>query len=86
MGYCPFRDRDGGVPVTSAVTLDGVRQSGLKKIYCACGSIVGLDRDHVSMKKKLKKTIECPACRNLRISKDIDEIDNYFAGIVPEEC
>jgi len=72
--------------MTSAVTLDGIRPSGLTKIYCKCGSIIGLDRDHVMMKKKLKKTVECPSCRNTRISNDIEEIDNYFAGVVPEEC
>jgi hypothetical protein len=70
----------------SAVTLDGIRPSGLKKIYCGCGCIVGLDRDHVNLKKKLRKAIECPSCRNLRISGDIDEMDGFFAGMVPEEC
>ena len=58
-----------------AVTLDQVRPSGLTKIYCKCGSIVGLDREMVATKKKLNKPIECTACRNHRISLDIDEMN-----------
>jgi len=58
-----------------AVTLDQVRPSGLTKIYCKCGSIVGLDRDMVATKKKLNKPVECTACRNMRISHDIDELN-----------
>lgn len=67
-------------------TIDSVRSSSLKKIYCKCGNIVGLDKEHVSIKKKLEKKLECPRCRNMRISRDIDEINNLFAGVVPEEC
>jgi len=72
--------------VTRGVTLDGIRQFGLKKIYCKCGSIVDLDKEHVVLKKKLKKSVECPMCRNMRISNDIDTMNDYFAGVVPEEC
>ena len=57
------------------MTLDHVRPSGLTKIYCKCGSIVGLDREMVATKKKLNKSLECTTCRNQRISHDIDELN-----------
>ena len=66
------------------LTLDQVRPSALKKIYCRCGSIVGLDKSQISVKLKLKKELECPMCRNIRISKDIDEMNGVLE--VAEEC
>lgn len=67
--------------MTFRLMQDQARQAGLTKIYCACGCIVGLDRGTVATKKKLNKKPECPACRNARISADIDEINGIFEGI-----
>lgn len=64
--------------MTANTTLDGIRPSGLKKTYCKCGRIVGLDRNAVALKRRLNKSPECPTCRNARISADIDEIDSLF--------
>ena len=66
-------------------TLDQIRSSALKKIYCKCGRIVGLDKSQMAVKLKLKKELECPICRNLRISKDIDEL-NGVCEEIGEEC
>ncbi len=50
------------------------------KIYCACGRIVDLDKREMNIKKSLKKELECPACRNARISRDIDILNEHFDG------
>ena len=66
-------------------TLDRVRPSALKKIYCECGRIVSLDRSQMAIKHKLNKDLECPICRNQRISRDIDELNGVCEDI-REEC
>ncbi|MDR0509103.1 MAG: hypothetical protein LBG63_04710 [Candidatus Methanoplasma sp.] len=67
-------------------TLDKVSPRSLVKIYCACGKIVDLDRKEMHLKKSLKKDIECTACRNVRISKEIDFLNACCAGdLLPEE-
>jgi len=68
------------------VTLDHIRSSGMKKIYCKCGRIVGLDRNIVKTKERLNKKPECPSCRNARISSDIDEINRIFEGADDEDA
>ena len=55
----------------------------MKKIYCSCGCIIGLDSAQMNLKLKLGKELECTKCRNSRISRDIDEINAHFSG--PEE-
>ena len=54
--------------------------SRMKKIYCKCGRIIGLDSAQMKLKLKLGKELECTECRNARISKDIDEINMHFDG------
>ena len=66
-------------------TIDGARSCDMYKIYCDCGNIVSLDKGTVRMKKLLKKPVECPLCRNFRISNDIDIINNIFDGTLDEE-
>ena len=55
------------------------------KIYCACGKIVDLDKKEMNLKKVLKKDLECTACRNARIGRDIDFLNSYFDGSMLEE-
>lgn len=55
------------------------------KVYCECGRIVDLDRSFISLKRKLGKPIECPSCRNNRISHDIEALDRHFLGDDEEE-
>jgi len=72
--------------ITGIRTLDNVGTRSLVKIYCACGKIVDLDRKNMNVKKSLKKDLECPACRNMRIGKDIDLLNTqYERGISAEE-
>ena len=56
------------------------------KIYCACGKIVDLDKKKMNIKKSLKKDLECTTCRNMRISKEIDSLNELFdCPILAEE-
>ena len=54
--------------------------SRMKKIYCRCGCIIGLDSAEMKLKLKLGKELECTECRNARISQDIDELNMHFSG------
>lgn len=67
-----------------SVTLDDIRSSSLMKIYCKCGRIVDADKGIVVLKKKLHKKLECPICRNARISQDIEEMNGIFDGVTEE--
>jgi hypothetical protein len=60
--------------------LDNTGPRSLIKIYCACGRIVDLDKKEMGIKKLLKKELECTACRNERIAKDIDLLNAHFDG------
>jgi len=66
-------------------TLDNIGPRSLVKIYCACGKIVDLDRKKMNIKKSLKKDLECSACRNIRIEKDIDLLNAHFEGDILAE-
>ncbi|NLF33767.1 MAG: hypothetical protein GX583_02490 [Thermoplasmatales archaeon] len=69
------------------MTIDGMNASSMKKIFCSsCGCIVGLDGNLVSVKSKLGKDVECMRCRNARISRDIDSMNEHFEGIPEEAC
>ena len=61
-------------------TLDSVNPKAFKKIYCSCGRIVDLDRSEVDLKEKLGKNVECIKCRNVRISKEIDMLNDHYDG------
>jgi len=69
----------------STRALDKVGPRSFVKIYCACGKIVDLDKRKIMIKRSLKKNIECTSCRNARISKEIDFLNEHFEGIVLEE-
>ena len=57
--------------------VDGI--SKMKKIYCKCGCIIGLDSSEMKLKLKLGKELECTDCRNARISREIDEMNMHFS-------
>lgn len=54
-------------------------------IYCRCGRIVSMDSAIMKMKLSMGKELECPLCRNGRISKDIEDINMHFDGIEEED-
>jgi len=66
-------------------TLDKVGPRSFTKIYCGCGKIVDLDKRKMSVKKSLKKNLECSTCRNARISREIDFLNDHFDGNFSEE-
>jgi len=55
------------------------------KICCPCGKIVDLDRKEMNVKILLKKELECTACRNARIAKEIDFLNDLFDGNLAAE-
>ncbi|MDR0334760.1 MAG: hypothetical protein LBH69_02605 [Methanomassiliicoccaceae archaeon] len=61
-------------------TIDHVVKEEMSNIYCKCGSIVSLDRRTVKLKKHLRKDVECPVCRNFRISNEIEHMNCLFEG------
>jgi len=65
-------------------TIDNVRAGDMSKIYCKCGNIVSIDKGTVRLKKDLRKNIECPVCRNYRISMDIEHLNSLFDGTLDE--
>ena len=54
-------------------------------IYCACGRIMDLDRGEMELKLGLGKDLECSSCRNVRIGREIDYLNNLYAGLISEE-
>lgn len=56
----------------------------MKKIYCSCGRIIGLDSSQMNLKLKLGKDLECTECRNARISRDIADLNAHFDGTEEE--
>lgn len=51
-----------------------------KKILCHCGSIADIDLSIVRLKSRLGKEIECIACRNQRIAREIESLEAHFSG------
>lgn len=51
-----------------------------KKVYCSCGRIVDLDANYFNRRLNLGKSVECSHCRNIRISHEIDELNEHFLG------
>ena len=67
----------------TAFNVEGL--SKMKKIYCKCGRIIGLDYSQMKLKLSLGKELECTECRNARLSKDIDDLNCIFDGETVEE-
>ena len=57
----------------------------MRKIYCTCGRIVDIDRSYFSIRTNLGKQVECSRCRNHRIGREIDALNDHFMGISEEE-
>ena len=55
-------------------------------VYCACGRIVALDRSEMMLKLSLGKELQCTSCRNARISKEIEYMNDLYDGLINEEC
>ncbi len=73
--------RDGRCGYTCA--LDTMAEASRMGVYCACcGSIVILARQEMNVRMMLGKELECSSCRNRRICREIDELDDHFNGIV----
>ena len=70
---------------TGCTTLDKVPASMTMSVYCRCGKIVVLDRAEMVLKLKLDKELECMECRNSRICREIDEMNNHYLGISEED-
>lgn len=64
---------------SSYSTIDNVGRDGMKKVYCKCGCIIDLDSSYLIRRLKLGKDLECVNCRNARISKEIDELNNIYS-------
>lgn len=63
--------------------LDTMEEELRMGVYCGfCGRIVILDRLEMGVRMKLGKELECASCRNRRIYKEIEDLDNHFNGIV----
>lgn len=54
------------------------------KIYCRCGRIVDVDTGEFRVKKMLKKEVECPHCRNLRIAAELDMLGDHYMPLEEE--
>ena len=70
--------------MSTSKTIDRVKASDMQKIYCKCGNIVSIDKSVVRTKELLKKRVECTACRNNRISVDIEYLNSYYDGTLDE--
>ncbi len=62
-------------------TLDRISGNATMSVYCECGRIVILDRAEMKLRLSLGKELECMSCRNARISRDIDALNDHFNGI-----
>lgn len=45
-----------------------------------CGANIDLDLSIVTIKRRLNKRIECAICRNARVSRDHDILEQIFTG------
>ena len=73
---------DGGYACYRHLDMDSV---SMKKVYCPCGCIVDLDKSYFERRLILGKDLECVHCRNIRISREIDELNAHFDGTEADE-
>ncbi len=66
-------------------TLDLMASSAMMSVYCTCGRIVILDRSEMKLKLQLGKELQCMTCRNARISKEIDALNDHYNGVSEED-
>lgn len=67
-------------------TLDIMRGDAAMSVYCECGRIVIQDRSEMKLRLSLGKELECMTCRNARISREIDALNDHFNGIDEADC
>ena len=67
-------------------TLDRICGNAAMSVYCECGRIVILDRAEMKLRLSLGKDLECMSCRNARISREIDALNDHFNGIEEADC
>jgi hypothetical protein len=51
-----------------------------RKILCSCGAIAEIDQGIAANKMMLGKAMECRTCRNERIARERDELEQHFSG------
>lgn len=56
-----------------------------KKALCSCGKIAELDMNSISLKRGLKKQVECSACRNRRVAEEYERLERHFQGLDEED-
>ena len=62
----------------------GTGLDSFTKIYCSCGRFVDIGRETYRRRVALHKPVECNRCRNLRISMELDALDEHYNVIEPE--
>lgn len=67
-------------------TLDRICGNAAMSVYCECGRIVILDRSEMKLRLSLGKELECMTCRNARISREIDALNDHFNGVDEADC
>lgn len=67
-------------------TLDRLSGNAEMSVYCECGRIVIQDRAEMHLRLSLGKELECMSCRNARISREIDAMNDHFNGIDEVDC
>lgn len=67
-------------------TLDRMAGDSAMSVYCECGRIVILDRSEMKLRLSLGKELECMTCRNARISREIDSLNDHFNGVDEADC
>lgn len=67
-------------------TLDRICGNATMSVYCECGRIVILDRSEMKLRLSLGKELECMTCRNARISREIDALNDHFNGVDEADC
>ena len=72
----------GGTRALDFLALD---KGSMRKIYCKCGRIVDIDSGYFRVRRILGKDIECSFCRNERVGREIDELNNHFLGISEDD-
>lgn len=76
-------------PRKAAITVlveDGRMFGGpTSRVLCKCGSVAELDRSVIGTKRGLGKVVECRRCRNLRIAREREELEQEFNGILENE-
>ena len=66
---------------TRALDLPALGKGSMRKIYCTCGRIVDIDSGYFKIRMGLGKSLECSFCRNQRVGREIDELNDHFLGI-----